>query len=223
NSYWGDTFKLGRLIPSNTDLSYIVLFVNENFEVKVASESGQIVDEGFYFQEGPMLDPEEPNSVSGVEILNAFYYPKPESGVYEIIISGNGVYQADYFLYDPEGNVKTGSIFGSVSDSEPDTFSINLDKDNLDLSEAPPVNFESLLSYWDDIYKDGHISNHGLYTSVKKLIENASKNEGKDKNISTRILLEIALERVKFSTPTYIDPIASEYMQRQIKIILKSI
>ncbi|KKQ97771.1 MAG: hypothetical protein UT24_C0012G0083 [Candidatus Woesebacteria bacterium GW2011_GWB1_39_12] len=223
NSYWGNTLKLGRFRPSNTDLSYIVLFVNEDFDIKVSSESGVIVGDEFYFKEGPMMDPDNPDLDSGVETLNAFYYPKPDIGNYEVEIYGDGVYQLDYYFFNNNGEIKIGSYFGSTTDESSDLLEIYFDNEDLNNIIVSEVNFESVLSFFDDIYKDGYISNHGLYTSIHQLIENSQKNNDKGQGISSKILMELALQKVRFATPQFISDNVSLYLQKQIEILINNL
>ena len=119
NSYWGDTVRLGKFMPTNSDLSYITLFIDESYSLKVTSESGEIVGDEYYFNEGPMLDPENPSTESGVEILNAFYYPKPENGFYQIEITGPpGSYQLDGYIYDQEGEISFSESTGALGEGQ---------------------------------------------------------------------------------------------------------
>ncbi len=143
--------------------------------------------------------------------------------LYKIEIIGEGVYQLDYYLYDVNGEIKLGSFFGSSTNELSDQLEINFNKENLNDVIAPELNFESVLTYLDDVYNDEHINNHGLYTSIRKLIENSQKNKDKGSGKASKILLEVALQKVRFGTPQLISGNVSEYLQKQIEILLNTL
>lgn len=214
NSFWGNTLKLGKFAPSETDLSYIALFVDDGFEIKVSSDSGQISGEEFYFKEYPMLNPLNPSEQSGVEALNAFYYPKPETGIYNVEILGEGNYQLDAYLYDEAGNVLPLTFEGSLDNNEPAKFPIKF------YSE---VNFKNISANLEYMYENGMIKNKGVYTSITKLIQNANKNIGRGDKLAPKVLLNVALKRIQIATPKYIDVQTSNYLQKQVEILLSTL
>ena len=218
---WGDNVKVGRFKPSTTDLSYIVLMIDKGFEIKVSSPSGNLIEEG-YQTEGPIVAADDENVNSG-ESLNTFYLPKPENGVYEIQVDGEGIYQLDYYLYDQEGNVKLGNSFGTIGTGDTDVLAVDFNKDNFDNSVIPEVTFNSLLGFWDDVHQEDKITNHGFYNSIKQIIENALKNKDKGNGFASQVLLKVVLQKVKLFTPQFISEDASMYFQKQIEILIKSL
>lgn len=224
NSYWGDTVKLGRFTPSNTDLSYITLFVDDDVELEVVNPSGNILGNEYYFKEGPMLDPENPNSDSGVEILNAFYYPKPPDGLYKVSLSGEGNFQLDSYLHDQEGNVQLQNFLGQLENGQEKDYYIFI-SDNLKFTFPTDTKkgIEILLSDLEEMYKTGDISKNGVFVSLKQLLENALKQIQKENPLTAEILLNVALERIKFFTPKFINEASSNELQAKIQILLDSI
>ena len=223
NAFWGNPIKIGRFMPSETDLSYIVLFVDNGFNIKVSSSSGEIVGNEYYFKEYPMSDPDNPNSEGNLGPINAFYYPRPDSGLYDIQIIGNGDYKIEFFIYDKDGKVQTDILDGSINNNEQNKFLINFNKDNSDDSGFRHVTFKNLLDYWKNLNQQGEIKNKGFYTSVTNLIENALKNMDKGKRKASKALLNIVLQKVRYFTPRFINNNDSVYFQKQIEIILSGL
>lgn len=191
NSYWGSTNKIGKFEISETDLSYIVLYVDDGFDIKVSDENGEIRDEAYYFQEYPMSDPANPDEESGVETLNAFYYPKPASEEYAVEIKGDGIYRLDYYIYDDEGNVQVGNSLGEIQENQSDEYTINFNKYDVENSFVPQITLESVISYWEEMENASYIENKGLYTSINRLLENAYKISDRNKEAAKSLLNEI--------------------------------
>lgn len=221
NSYWGSSVQIGQLKPSNSDLSYIVLFVDDGFSLKVSSQSGDIVGNNFYFKEGPMADPANPDSNGDVETLNAFYLPKPESGNYNVQIIGDGVYQMDIYTYDMQGNLKTGTVFGNGSQYD----SNNIDFDKLDSQKnlVPNSSFQSFLTDWNNAYNNGQIYSYGLYNSVKTLIVNTVKLLDKNEYDSAKELINNAKVKIENANSIRMDNETSALFARELDYLLTKI
>jgi len=217
NSYWGDSFKIGKFTPSNTDLSYIVLFINKNFDIKVSRPSGQVVNESFYFEEGPMLDPTNPNNPSEIEVLKAFYYPKPEIGTYQLVISGNGIYQLDSYLFTRDGRLYNNSYKGLVRKNRTDQLSINIE-------EIPKINqkptFTTLLDDLEIAYQNGYIKRKSFYRVISYLLFNAKRLYDRGfTEFSQRILKHTEYLLLQYS-PRFIDVEVSQILRISIDSII---
>lgn len=221
NSYWGSTSKIGRFKKSETDLSYIVLYIDDGFDIEVSNNQGIIEGEEYYFKEYPMSDPDNPNLESGVETLNAFYYPKPESDEYKVKINGEDVYRVDYYIYDETGESKIGYSFSSLNANEEDEYIIDFNKFDIEDTLVPQITYESVLSYWETLYKNEDITNQGLYLSVKQLLENSFKNS--NKNYSSEILLNNILHIIYNHGNQETGKNALDYFKFQIEELLSRI
>ena len=128
---WGSWIKTGKFMPTNSDLSYIVLMVDEKNSIKLLdSDNNQI--EGFNITEMPIIDPEEEISGLNNDVLNAIYYPQPNDEKYKVEISGSeGNYQIDAYLYDINGSVNVINAIGNLSDGELDSFIIPFSKSTM--------------------------------------------------------------------------------------------
>jgi len=220
---WGENVKVGKFFPSTTNLSYIVLMIDDGFHFKVSSPSGEIVGDEFFFEEGPYSDTNNPGQDTGLDILNVFYYPQPNPNLYNVKVEGEGVYQLDYYLYDENGKVKVGNLFGVQDSSNTDLFDINFNDLDSENSTIPQFSFYSLQDNWQKLYYFGYIKNQGFYNAVNRLIENALKNKDKGRGGASNILLEIVLQKVKLFTPNLISESVSINFQKQIEILQSSL
>jgi len=222
SSYWGYPSSVVNFKKTETDLSYIVLFIDDEFDIKLTNNQGEVLEGECFFKEAPMTDPENPNAESsGIETLNAFYYPKPETGTYNIEISGSGIYRLDYYIYDDEGKVTLGNSFGLIDNTSIDVFEFDFDKNNVDYSELPKISFETVVSFWDRIYNNGYIESHGLYTSVRHLLKNAENNINNNGNSSKRLLFNIIKKLEK--TDRHIDKVLFNHFIYQIETLISDL
>lgn len=222
NSYWGDTVKLGKFTPSNSDLSYLILFINEDYEIKVSSDSGEIIGEQYNFKDGPMLDPNNPNTDSDFEVLNSFYFPKPSKGIYTVEISGpTGNYQLDAQLYDSEGDVKVTTFESNLSDTESDSFLINFEKQSSEESSMSDVTLASLLEDIDQAYRDRKIKKRVVYKTLRSLVYVAEKFHNRDRNYLSKLFLKLAERRIERFTPKFIEQDTGNYLIYKITLLME--
>lgn len=190
--------RYGIFTPSNTDLSYIVLLVDENVNLKVFNPNGTEVTDG-YFKEGPIIDGEDKTDVSGDgKTLNALYLPKPVSGEYKVEVTGNGDYQLDSYLYDIEGNVVTDSHLDSVGTSSKDVFLIGFNHDISSNSHINEVTFQFLLNRLQIDSTSGLITHNGAYMSMRNMLENAQINYQKGNYVLSKQFLNSAIQKVQY-------------------------
>jgi len=139
-SFYGDKTKsMRRYIPTNTDLSYIILVVDKDINVSVSSSSGELVGEVFI--EGPIendLGTSEPE----VFPLNIFYLKQPESTNYKVQLSSssNTNYDLDAYFYDVEGNVQIEHVSGFIGPGASAEF-------DLDYSQDEPSAFIEVVTF----------------------------------------------------------------------------
>lgn len=181
---YDNTFNsLGTYVPSSTDLSYIMLVVDDDIDISL-TDSNNVATGSASVQEP--LDNDSGDGTSG-EPLNIFYLPKPTSGEYSLNLSSNSDqnYQLDVYFYDEEGNVKILNLSGFVSDFNDDNFEINFDKDDLSnsLLHSDIYNLRFDLGV---LLNSGDIKNRGIYQSfISKL---NSYEKAKDTKTKLNIL-----------------------------------
>src|SRR5688572_2062985 len=113
-SYGNSYLSQGIYTPSNTDLSYIMLVVDEDVDIELTDENGDIVGD-WYLEE--ITDLNDPNLSN--ESLKTYMFAKPSDGDYFVTLSGgDGTYSLDAYIYDEDGNVISESINGTTSEEE---------------------------------------------------------------------------------------------------------
>ena len=129
-SDYSNTFlSMGRYIPSNTDLSYIMLVVDSNINIVLKDTSGNILGEEFI--QSPINNTLSSGSSSG-NPLKTIYFKAPSTGVYKVFLTSlnNSPYRLDAYLYDSNGNVVKRDFSGRLNKTKGDSFTINFDKNN---------------------------------------------------------------------------------------------
>ncbi len=197
-SDYGNTFlSLGRFLPSSTDLSYIMLIVDEDVNIKLFDSFNNQAGEQY------IQDPIENDSSLGEysgDNLKIIYLSKPDSGGYKIEVSSatSNDYNLDAYFYDTQGNIHLINLSGFVSSNNEDIYDINFDREN---NQDSTINaaFNNLHFDLNYLLSTGGIKNKGLYNSLKSKSENAQKaKDNKTKtNILNALLNEINAQRGK--------------------------
>ncbi|MBI5122685.1 C39 family peptidase [Candidatus Roizmanbacteria bacterium] len=174
NDGYSNTFSsLGRFIPSHTDLSYIMLVVNEDTSVKVLDGNGNEVGESFI--QNSLVDPVT-NEKNGSSI-RMFYLSKPDSGNYTILASSSaGVSKISTYLYNIDGDV---SMFDNLLLGN-NSFTTNFDKNNLQNDQIKKiVTFDSVIKDIKTLDSNNEID-HKLATKLIKYIKDAKEEFGEE-------------------------------------------
>ena len=156
--------------PTHTDLSYLLLAISSNFSIKVIDPEGKEIM-GKFFSEEPLVEDGGGQGTSG-EPLNIFQLQGPQNGKHKILVLGEGKYQLDSYLYNSEGNVTQNSLTGEIKSDHPDQYSIFWDSYPTIIQE---VTLFSIINDIDTAFANGLFANNGLYTAIKKLLENSVK------------------------------------------------
>lgn len=169
-SSYGDSFlSIGSYLPSNTDLSYVLLVTGVETDIRLFSASGEEIV-GKSFVQNPL------QADSGVLAYNApalkmVLFPKPKQEDYKIVLQGNNEYQLDSYIYDKEGNVTTNTYFGNLYKNQPDQYIISIPRGRI----TKEVSLTSIMNDMDTAYENGLFKNLGLYNAIKQLLFNASR------------------------------------------------
>lgn len=192
-SDYSNTFlSLGEFIPSYTDLSYMMLIVDDGVMLSVKDANGSIIGEGFTQQP---LDQDGGSAKSG---STKYFYlvPKPTDGTYTLFLTSpvTKKYNLQSFLYDKDGNVKKIDIAGISGNNIPDVFTIHFDNSNQNASLFNQnVSFQSLLADLDLLYSQKLIR-FGMYTAMKAEVRAAQKLNLKSKVSAKAVLLAVSKE-----------------------------
>lgn len=169
---------MGTYTPVNSDLSYIMLVVDPNINLSVTDQNNIPVGESFV--QSAISDP------LGLTIntkgpLKIYYYPKPTSGKYSVVLStsGKSPYQLDEYLYDKNGNVFKKTESGNLNGTK-DTFIINFDKSDSTNTKTEKITFDYIKKEIIAAYKLKKIKNVGIYTALIGQIDIAKKSKNKN-------------------------------------------
>ena len=222
-NYWGSLADMLTYHPVNSNLSYIVQYITEGFQIKLSSTKG-ILSESF--EEGSLVNVFDPEEFSGPSI-NTLYHPKPDNGKYLATISGEvGLYQLDNSLYDLTGYSNSSSYVGLLAyEGDEDVYEIEFDQENNSNSYIinPETTYESLITDLKGINQLGKIHNRGLYRSIHQLLVNSKKLYESNLSLPAEILLNIVLDRVQSETPENIDKEYSNYLIQEIEALLANL
>lgn len=180
NDGYSNTFSsMGRYIPSQTDLSYLMLVVNQGVDISLVDSSGNPVGDQFIQQ--PLN-----NDTSGAPAgppVKIVYLPNPGSSdfVATLSASSNGPYNLQTLLYDENGNVKINQFQGNLSSGIPIQFLIQFDHDNSDNSVTKKVvTFDTTRQDVIDARANSQINKENLVNDLIKKLNAAEKNLYKD-------------------------------------------
>ena len=127
-SYPNGFSYFGKLIPSNTDISYILIAGNKNLHFGLKDSIGNSIGQD-YLQEALIDDETNQSKGNSMQILLA---PKPSSGTYTLSITGNnGEKKFQIYLYDKNGNLKLMKETINIKDNKSKNINIYFDKNNV--------------------------------------------------------------------------------------------
>lgn len=192
NSFNNSYTQVDRYIPSNTNLSYIVVVVNPNVELLLIDPNGnksgkQIIDgqiqefnqipDATYAFETPISNP---NDLGDMESLgtgvNVLLLPEPIDGNYQLLVSGQiEGYTINLALFDQDGNISFYKPVGFVEPDQDDFFDINYSQaDNTNALNI--VTFQNIITDIMQARNDNLITRENLASHLIRIIEKAESN-----------------------------------------------
>lgn len=202
---YNDTFlSLRRFIPSNTDLSALMIVADSNVNLQLLKNNNPVPDAYPYFEQ-PLIDDIDGQSMNS-EALQIIDLPKPEAGIYQLFVyssGGNQSFNLDIYSYDEEANPTLNSIFGYSNESLPTSFQITISEDGKIEKWQRSPSFERTKADIQSCFENGLITNGGITQSLLAKINQAEKlkNQGKFKLASillNQFLKELELHKDKF-------------------------
>lgn len=219
-SSYGDTFlSLGRYIPSNTDLSYIMLVVNSNVNLFLSDSSNQLVGESFV--QNP-IDNDEESGTSG-NPLKVYYLPVPPDGNYNLNLSATipTLYNLDIYYYDKDGNAKIEHKLGALGPNDSDDFILNFNKlSSNGSSSLTVISFDTLIKDIKTLYLLREINNKVIYASL--LIKAKMSSSTNDFKPISKGILKSILTEVKKQKGKGLSENAYDILSNDIKYLLAS-
>lgn len=195
---YSNTFlSLNRFVPSNTDLSYVMITTNPEVNITLRDEDGNIIGESF-IQQSLVDDINSSNSNKPIKIL---YIQKPTTANYHLEISSTDERQSNLniFLYDINGNVETLIQSIMVGPNSSNTFNIDYNKKDYRNSKSRKnINFKTLI---DEIIisKKLKLINPIIADNLIKLAKNTESNVERNKKIIAKLEI-IAMEKILTAT-----------------------
>lgn len=221
-TYYSNAFtSLNRLIPSKTDLSYILITANQNVNVQIKDSAGNIL--GNQFLQQPLVG-DDNNKTSG-DPLRMVYVQKPPSGDYQISLTSgsNEAISVNIYSYDVNGNVATEDVPIVLSSGKPNLINLNFNNQNANNSSVEKiVTFDSLIS---DIrtLSNLHLINTRSTDELIKSIMKLQKNYNKKFKILTKIELSFMKESLRFYDKKLINQEAREIIERDIEDLINNL
>lgn len=217
---YGNTFSsLGSFRSTQSDLSYILLVVNPNVDLKIFAPGGPEIA-GFTYIDDPLIDDIDNITPSGGS-LKIFQYPVPEVGIYNVQLQGSlANYVFDSYLYSKDGTVNLSSFKGFIGTGHKDEFKIVVGKTQ-EIMQVITIN--TIIADLEDARKLKLVKNHGLYTTINVHLMLAKKFIKMGRPRLAKSNLEATLHLIKIATPKFIDPLASEILQTNLQILINSL
>jgi len=196
DGYNNDFISVGRYIPTNTDLSYIMVVNDQNLHIKLKDTLGNILSESF--SQLP-LENETNSEEKSEDPLKILYLKKPSSGIYHMEITSDATQKdiVDLYLYSSLGDVTTSRHQILISKNNPEIITIKFDKDNKDQSQVKRIiTFQTVIA---DINEGISLKelNKNLGNQLKRLISRAEKDIQSNHKISAEMRLETAIWLLK--------------------------
>lgn len=174
--------SLGRYIPSDTDLSYIMLVVDENIAISTKDSNGISVGEQFFQQPLKKNGGLEEIAGPGKKI---YYLPQPTTGTFNINLSGDTTqtYTLQSYLYDVNGDVTVSSQSGVLSPGKPDFFVADFNKQSQANSKLEKlVTFQSTQDDITEFEEIGLINKQTTGNLLEKFVSHAEEDTQRGKN-----------------------------------------
>ncbi len=215
-----NTFQnISMFTPSSTDLSYIMLVVDDNVNIEVFDDGGNAI--GDLVIEEPIADPAGVAS-STAKTLKIVYVSQPKNGKYNIKISSGdrANYNLTTYLYDENGNVKKVP-FSNLIDNEEYSYVINFDKKkNSKSTVEESVTYESLIKSIEELYKDKEIK-LGAYINLSTNAKLAQTFK-KSKQIEKTMLKNLKNNLKAMYKSKQVTSYANEYLSKRISALEKN-
>ncbi len=222
NYHQGQYWKIETFKPTNTDLSYIYILVDDDVQIEVFDQEGNKINEG-YFREEPIKSNEEPFEYLG-NPLNSFALPSPQNGYYKVRLSGNTEnYQLDAYFYDKEGNSYYQTISGSLDNQKSDILLISYDNQDIEKDNIEEINFDLLINNLNEFYKNEKIKNYGFYNSLKTLLLIAKNFYENNQSEDALKILDVIKNKISLLSIRQINEVDAMNLIFKINLLIESI
>ena len=220
-SYGNSFVSLNELIPSHTDLSYILVATEQNVNVQLKDSGGNIL--GNQFIQQPLTN-DDNNKPSG-QPLKMIYLQKPQSGNYQIVLTAGSkeFTNANIYTYDKDGNVYPQNVPLILSSEKPSTINLNFNsQDSNKSSLSKVVSFDSLMLDIKNL-ESLRLINSRTADDLVRQITQIQKNYNKKFKILTQLQLKFVEESIRFYDKKIVSNEAYKVISSDIKDLNQSL
>lgn len=215
-SSFGDSFmQVDRFVPSQTNLSYIVIVSNPNVNFVVTDSNGnktgkevingQIqtfndISQATYALENPISNPSANNVKEQLgSSMNVFLLPVPSDGTYTINVTNqtNNDYYMNIQTFDLTGNSQLNKINGIVGGNRKDVITLTYSQTQpSSIVISRPFTIDDLINDVKQAKVNEYIRDNSMY---KQLLQ---------------VLNQITKEDIKFNRRDYIDKNLNKFLEK---------
>lgn len=179
-SLYNNSFSSAKsFVPSNTDLSYIMLVVDPTVDILIKDHNGNTVGQSFV--ENPIGDPLNTlNNTRGP--LKEIFISEPASDQYTIIVSSQNTqqYNLHSYLYDIDGNLKMIENQGVINQGTTNDYTLSFDKNIINNTTFNQnVTIDTLNNDIVTLYSLGYIKKE-FYKELVEKVKEIKKNQNKN-------------------------------------------
>jgi len=218
---YGNTYlSLNELKPAKTDLSYILITVDQNTDIKITASSGNFI--GTEFLQQPLANADNGQSVG--EPIKMVYVQKPQSENYQIYLSPDQADNpaVDIFLYDQSGNVVSQEIALVTNTTSPKILNLSYNNKNVNKSTIKlAVTFDSLISDIKTLEKSHDIDAKVAHKLIQS-IDRIEKGYNRKFTFFTKLQLKFLQESLRFYDKKSMSREANKIITADIKDLINS-
>lgn len=205
--------SLDTFTPSNTDLSSIVLVMDDGYHIAVTDEGGNTVpvEESIEY---PLHDPAgSPPQNQGERFVRI---AKPQEGTYHVAVSGPmGIYTLHTYVFNGIGDETYINFNGILNAS--DYFTITIGEESEIVKDTT---IESVMADLDGAYRAGMIKNKAIYQLLKRELSVAQNFLTRNKTRQYQLTVEIIKKQLVAFTPRHIPQDVSAILQDGLNALL---
>lgn len=219
--YNNSFISLNRFIPSNTDLSYVLIVGNELNNLHFNDSNNNSLGETFI--QDPLVNDNNSSQRAG-DLTRELLLKNPSTGNYTLEISSvtDTFYTFDIFLYDKDGNPFVQSVSGLTSNGSPDYIEISYNHEDKDSSGAQKViDFDSVVKDINESISLRKID-RTLGNSLITLLNSAKKSSSKNKTLA-KTTIKTVQTIIKSSKPILVSKDTYQVLNDDLSFLLKHI
>jgi hypothetical protein len=221
-NFYNNTFiSLNKLLPSNTNLSYVLVAADKDVDIRIEDSHGNAVGEQFLQQ--PLVN--DANNQQSGEPLKMDYLQKPLSGEYKVNLKSTNTknYDLGIYLYDKDGNANVENLPLILNSNKSTTININFDGQNANHSKTSKiVTFDSLISDIKEL-KSLHLISAKSADELIKSVKRIEKDYHKKFKILTEFRLRIMKETLRLHDKRALGQEAYRILSYDIKNLINSL